>query len=191
MKTETMVLFDSPEAATLQTVTGWVSRDGRFYGNDERIARYAGCTHRKCESCDNVVDKGHIYCDVCTTKRTAEKYAALPTKEWSGEPLCTYDDDRYFFDWESVEDYCEDHDTKPEDLMLVICDPVKPKHFDSDLFTDYLAEDGEVPDGILAALDVLNTAIDNAPPFSWYPGEVRPTFKIETLIRVHGGHNEL
>jgi hypothetical protein len=178
MKTETIVMFDSPEAAKQVTVTGWVSRDGWFYGDDERIARYAGCTHRKCETCENTVIKGRIYCDSCTHKRTVARYDALPTKEWDGEtPLCCFDDDRYFFDWESVEEYCEDNETTVEDLMLVICDPVKPRHFDTELFADYLPDDGEAPDEVVAALDVLNAAIDKAPPFSWYPGKVRPIFK--------------
>lgn len=40
-----MVMSDSPEAATRVTITGWVSRHGRFYGEDEwagsprRVAR--------------------------------------------------------------------------------------------------------------------------------------------------------
>lgn len=170
-----VIMFDSDEAAHKVTVTGWVSSDGRFYGDDERIARYAGCTHRKCDTCENVVDKGRIYCDSCTHKRTLARYEALPTKEWDGEtPLCCFDDDRYFFDWDSVEEYCEDNECSVDDLLLVICDPVKPRHFDGSLFEDYLAEDCEAPDAVLAALDVLNKAIDESLPFSWYPGKVRP-----------------
>jgi hypothetical protein len=99
-------------------------------------------------------------------------------KNGMGEsPLCTYDDDRYFLDWESVEEYCKDGGLELDDLLLVICDPVKPRHFDGSLFEDYVAEDGEVPDDVLIALEVLNKAIDKAPPFSWYPGKFRPIFK--------------
>jgi len=47
---EKIVPYDSAEAASIQTVTGWVSRSGRFWGNDEHMARYDGCTHRKCDA---------------------------------------------------------------------------------------------------------------------------------------------
>ena len=39
---EKIVTYDSAEAASIQTVTGWVSRSGRFWGNDEHMARYDG-----------------------------------------------------------------------------------------------------------------------------------------------------
>lgn len=32
MKTEKIVMMDSDEAASIQTVTGWVDRQGRFWG---------------------------------------------------------------------------------------------------------------------------------------------------------------
>ena len=44
---EEVVMIDDPRAATLVTVTGWRSRDGRFYGDNEHSARWAGCTHVK------------------------------------------------------------------------------------------------------------------------------------------------
>jgi hypothetical protein len=84
MKTEPVVPFDSPEAAKQVTITGWISSDGRFYGDNEHLARYAGCTHRKCRTCDNIVEKCYIYCDSCTHKQALERYNALPTKEWDG-----------------------------------------------------------------------------------------------------------
>lgn len=69
--TEKVVMSDSTEAAQLVTITGWVSRTGIFYGNDERIARYAGCTHRPCETedCGKPTEKTYIYCDDCRHKR--------------------------------------------------------------------------------------------------------------------------
>ncbi|MDE9687494.1 hypothetical protein R4T22_18735 [Citrobacter portucalensis] len=39
MKTEKIVMMDSDEAASIQTVTGWVDRQGRFWGGDEHQAR--------------------------------------------------------------------------------------------------------------------------------------------------------
>lgn len=37
---EKIVPYDSSEAASIQTVTGWVSRSGRFWGNDEQMERF-------------------------------------------------------------------------------------------------------------------------------------------------------
>lgn len=47
-KEKKIIPYDSPEAASFKTVTGWVSSDGIFCGNDEHVARYRGCTHIKC-----------------------------------------------------------------------------------------------------------------------------------------------
>ena len=38
--TEQIIAYDSAEAASIQTVSGWVSRAGRFFGNDEHMARH-------------------------------------------------------------------------------------------------------------------------------------------------------
>lgn len=175
-------MFDSSEAATLKTVTGWVSRDGRFYGDDERIARYAGCTHQACDQCEAIVPRGRLICDACRNKATAAKYSALEAKEWDGEtPLALFDCDTYFFDFESVEDYCDQNDCKVEDLQLVICTPIKPALLSADdLFCDSLPEDGETPDAVKDAVEAVNQAIIAAPPFSWYPGKFRAVFAQES-----------
>lgn len=175
-KTKKVIMFDSPEAAQLRTVTGWVSSDGRFYGDDERIARYAGCTHRKCERCEAVIPKSQIICDSCRRKDMDAKYDALESKEWDGvTPLALFDDDTYFWEWSDVEEYAEDHDCEVSDLRLVICYPVKPRPLSADeMFCDELAEDGESPDDVKDAVEALNQAIESAPPFSWYPGKVKP-----------------
>lgn len=182
MEDKKIVMFDSSEAATLKTVTGWVSRDGRFYGDDERIARYAGCTHQACDQCEAIVPRGRLICDACRNKATAAKYSALEAKEWDGEtPLALFDCDTYFFDFESVEDYCDQNDCKVEDLQLVICTPIKPALLSADdLFCDSLPEDGETPDAVKDAVEAVNQAIIAAPPFSWYPGKFRAVFAQES-----------
>lgn len=60
-----MIMRESAEAASFQTVTGWVSSNGHFYGNDERTARYDGCTHQLCESCGVAVCFDEYVCDKC------------------------------------------------------------------------------------------------------------------------------
>lgn len=172
---EVIVMEDSPEAARQVAVTGWVSRQGFFFGDDERTARYDGCTHRKCGDCGQPVVKHWLKCEACRHKDEVARYQALPKKPWDGvTPLALYGGDKYFFDESDLEMYCEDHDVKVQDLLLVFCDPVKPGEISpNDLFADELPEDGEVQDAdVLAAVEQLNAALRKAEPFSWLPGKV-------------------
>jgi len=170
-----IILPDSPEAAKKMTVTGWVSRRGFFYGDDERIARYDGSTHGKCDVCGSVAPKSQVWCEKCHQAKLDDTWKAMPRKEWDGKtPLAIFDSDTYFFDADQIDYHCEDHGCKPEDLRLVFCVPIKPKYiYADDLFCDELPEDGSVDDAdVLAAIDALNKAVERAEPFSWYPGKV-------------------
>jgi hypothetical protein len=65
MKTEEiMVLRDSSEAAQYRTgLSGWVSRNGRYFGESEDMARYDGCTHVACQYCGLPARKGWLACE--------------------------------------------------------------------------------------------------------------------------------
>ena len=66
------ILYDSPEAASVQTVTGWVSSRGMFCGNDEHMARHHGSTHRVCEkNLDHGEHETRGYCEVCAREGRA------------------------------------------------------------------------------------------------------------------------
>ncbi|MDX5626641.1 MULTISPECIES: hypothetical protein [unclassified Brenneria] len=54
-KTEKIILRDSEEAASIKTVTGWVSAKGRVYGDNEDLARYDGATHQRCPIIPNIL----------------------------------------------------------------------------------------------------------------------------------------
>lgn len=174
-KKSEMVLDTSDLAASRQTVTGWVSRTGRFWGDDERMARYDGCTHKQCE-CGGVTEKHYIRCKVCRAKAEIEKYDARPVAVWDGE-VFLYSDahDRYFQDIESLVDYLGDFDVDEApsiaDLRLIICEPNYARQIESDQWSDDLPEDGELPSEIEEALRVLNEVIKRAPPLSWSPGK--------------------
>lgn len=176
--TDLVVMRDSEEAARLVTLTGWVSRLGHFYGDDERIARYDGCTHVRCD-CGNITEKHWLMCEVCRHKQKLAKYDALPVVEWDGKtPLCTYDDDEYFFDEDSVYDYCDEHGCKVEDLLLVLCEPVYAREisadgcYEDDIPPDMTLED--VAPELAYAFDKLNEFIRNyKKPLSWVAGEKR------------------
>jgi len=85
MSGEKVIPFDSPEAARLVTVTGWVSSDGRFFGNlddAERIARYAGCTHQPCGECGVLCEKMYTRCPECRAKEESKRFAEKKRQEW-------------------------------------------------------------------------------------------------------------
>ncbi len=172
---EKMVLDTSDEAASIKTVTGWVSRTGRFWGDDERMARYDGSTHKQCE-CGRIAEKSYIRCEACRSKADIEKFKARPVKVWDSEAFLYSDaHDKYFQDLESLIDYLSDYDEDDkytlEDLRLIICEPNMAREVESDFWCDDLPEDGDLPSEMAEALRVFNEVVRRAPPLSWSPGK--------------------
>jgi len=175
---EKIVMMDSDQAASIQTVTGWVARDGRFWGNDERMARWCGATHRKCK---NKPDEHPIhvingYCEECHREGRQAKFATFERAVWAGEPLAVFDDDQYFFDAESLADYCWENSVLPSELQLVICNPNYPPEFDVEQHCEEIIPEGEdyysLSQAIRDAADALNKAIKESEPVSWSQGEL-------------------
>ena len=176
MKDKKIILESDPEAATYQTgIEGWVSRDGRFWGNDERMARYDGSTHKRCEKCGTIYIK-NAYCEPCHEKRQDEKYAALERVEWDGEsPVCTFDCDKYFFSGiEEVKEYCDENVCFIEDLRLCHCEPGEMPSIDVDNFFEgclpdtYDAEISDIIDhDILDLIEELNDLLETHKPVAW------------------------
>ena len=174
MPEEKVVMYESPEAASIQTVTGWVGADGRFWGKDEHMARWCGATHRQCEkNPEHPIHAIRSYCQQCHDESRKAKFAAMHLKEWSGEPLVIFDGDQYFFDEDSLRDFVVDSDIDLADLQLCICEPNMPREIDpSDVFSDDLPEDGEIRDQqLVAAFELLNEMIRQSEPLSWSEGE--------------------
>lgn len=171
-----MILNTSPEAATYRTdIKGWVSRTGRFFGEDERAARYDGCTHVVCD-CGASVERGRVRCQPCQEKLDQEDWLKLPLVEWDGAaPLCLFRDDEYFFSLDDVEVYCDNHDLQMSTLQLVVCAPTVTREVDSDYWCDDLPEDGELPPWLEDAVHTLNAVIreHRCDPLSWYQGKER------------------
>lgn len=169
---EQIVMNSSDEAAELKTVTGWVSRLGHFYGNDERLARWDGCTHVACNVCGAAVEKSRTMCRACCTAKEIERYNALPKVEWDGEtPLYSEVSDEYFFDRQALDDKLYDDGVTAESLRLVICTPNYPREIDYDHWYDDLPEEGDLPDDIAGAVAALNEVIKKSAPLSWSPGK--------------------
>lgn len=172
------VMYDDDQAAKQVTVTGWVSRQGRFYGDNEHLARWDGCTHMTCE-CGAVHEKGWTICETCRRKAKDVRYAALPVVEWDGKtPLCLFDDDKYFFSEDEVLDYCEEEGVAPSNLQLVVCEPQYAHQVDPDEeYQDLMPEDqymADVAPEIVEAFNALNEAIEKCDkPLSWVAGTKR------------------
>lgn len=188
MNEEKIIMRDSPEAAQLKTVTGWVSLDGIFYGKDESTARYAGCTHQKCQGCEEITHKHSLYCSKCQDQKARERYKAMPKKEWDGvvmlysQLLGEYGSDPEEMLEQANENIGEgDQLLMLEDLMLVLCIPVYAAELSHDNFYDDLPEDGEMPAELEAAVDAFNEAIKNFAPLSYQPGNFAMILPSEEL----------
>jgi hypothetical protein len=166
-----IILRDSTEAAQYKTnLSGWVSRNGHYWGEDEHMARYDGSTHTKCEKC-GTVHSNHSYCSPCYKAAKEAKFDALPVEKWDGfTPLCLFDSDRYFFN-DDVLDFIAD---LPEDAVLRIakCKPHYLALVTDDNWQDDLPEDGELPEEVAQKLDELNAAIKAAGPVSWFEDKI-------------------
>lgn len=172
-QSEKIVLMDSPEAASIQTLTGWVDRQGRYWGNDENQARWCGATHRKCKNKpdEHPVHCTHGYCEECHRESRQAKFAEMERVVWAGEPLVIFDDDQYFFDIETLADYCWENSVLPSELKLMICEPNYPPYFDVEQHCEEIIPDGgdcySLPQAVLDAADSLNKAIKESEPVSW------------------------
>jgi len=163
---------DDESAKFVNNISGWVSRRGRFYGADERIARWDGSTHVECTDCQTVISKGRMFCDKCADKRDSAKHAARELAEWDEKGMLYSDAaDEFFRSWDEVYDHCEECFLNISDLRLVICEPVFLHQIDADEWCDDLHEDGELPLDIEKALEAFNAVVRASKPVSWVPGK--------------------
>lgn len=169
-------MYESNDAASIKTVTGWVSRDGHFWGNDEHMARWGGCTHRICENNpDHGVHEIRSYCEKCHDERRQQYFDSLEKKVFAGENLVIFDSDFYFFDFDSLIDYCIENEVLPSELRLMICEPNHiPEFYIIDHCENELPEDGDeshIPRSVLETADALNKAIRESDAISWSQGK--------------------
>lgn len=172
-----IILTDSDEAASIRTVTGWVSRDGLFFGSNEQSARYHGASHRKCQTCGGIIEKA-TFCRPCHEKNMEAKYLSLPREPWNGEGLLfsrafdDYTSDPFDFLEEKIS-YQEEGE-EPwtlERLQFQLCKPAIAWEIDpNDYYEGHLPEEGEVDSAVEAAFEELNAKLRELKSvLSWSP----------------------
>lgn len=176
MKENIVVTFDSPHAAERSTAHGWRSRHGRFFEDGpqaENLARYDGCTHMLCRECGALVEKPYMLCPVHEAMEEKERFAKCEKTPWDGvTPLVIFGDDRYFWDVEGLLDYCLDNEVSPDQLPLIICEPNYAHGISSEIWSDILPEDVNLPQALEDALNDFNKAVDAyKKPISWDGGK--------------------
>lgn len=174
---EKIIMSDSPEAAQFRIdIKGWVSRDGRFFGDGpsaEADARYHSCTHRPCRECGAPTIKRYIKCDACRELADLARYQAMPRTEWDGKVmLYSETTDRFYSDLGEAEDHLDEMEERCTlaDLRLVICEPNYVRKLDPSDYADDLPEEGDLPDEVHNAIEQFNTAVDGI-VLSWSPGK--------------------
>ncbi len=170
-ETDTKIILKSSDEAAkyVENISGWVDRHGRFYGTAEDQARWSGCTHIECDECGSIRER-NSYCRPCHEKKTIKKFNALEKRQWDEKtPLYLDNTDEYFFDYESLLEYIDEHRLKLNKMRLVLCRPVKMITVDEDYFLEQMHEDAELPAEVATALEALNTAILDAETITWEP----------------------
>ena len=174
---EAQVMYDSDEAAEVRwNISGWVDRNGRFWGNDEHMARWSGCTHIKCE-CGAVREKCWTKCEACREHGRLEHYIAMPVQDWDHDsPIYSLTYERYFFNDEQLQEFVgelfeDGADVTELSMMLITCVPQHYHQIDAEIYHDIMAEDEEdLPMEIQQAMDVFNRAVSAyVKPASWAP----------------------
>jgi hypothetical protein len=176
MSDQKVITYDSPEAASIKTMTGWVASDGRFWGDDEHMARFCGSTHRVCPTnAAHGLVAHRSYCKACHAEKEEQKWQDMTKEPFTEDifPLCVFGGDQYFFDIDDLTDWLEEHEIRPELVRLVKCTPNYPQTIDpEDQYIDVLPEDGDVPDEVAEAFRVLNDELKKCGPISWSAGAV-------------------
>jgi hypothetical protein len=97
----------------------------------------------------------------------------MPKEKWDETGmLYSNSHDKFFSSWGEIGDYCEEEDIGLAELRLVICEPQYLPLLDpSDYGCDELAEDGELPDNVIKAIEEFNKVIKETGAVSWYPGK--------------------
>jgi len=92
------------------------------------------------------------------------------------KPLTLFRGDEYFWNMEDLLSFCEDHETTPDKLQLLICEPNYAREIDNDFYCDDLPEDQSLDDvcsELAELIEDVNKYIRNKRPIlSWGPSNI-------------------
>lgn len=180
MKTNEIILYEDQSAARfVENISGWVDKNGRFFGKDEHMARHSSCTHRRCE-CGELTEKTFTKCSKCREIAKIQRHNNRKFQEWDGKEMVYSDKfQRFFYDADEIETFCEEEEIEPSELRLLLCVPQHFRQVDEDYWSEVLPEDsdGELPNKLKEALIAFNEVVASLPPASYYPSEVRTEYK--------------
>ena len=168
------------DAAEQVTISGWSCKHcHRFYGDDERAARYCCHTDAPCD-CGKRKSRHRTMCDDCWHAEKIRRWEASEQVQCSepteDNPWSLFDDDKYFFDVESFLEHCDEHEVKPSEVFPVLCRQHKPgSFFLSEWLADYSFEDECPVDGVdlKIADEAVNAVLDRVERWPWYPDKKR------------------
>lgn len=135
-------------------------------------------THLDCKSCGLEFKKRYSHystCPDCQHKSNIDKYYTMPLVEWDGK-ACLFEylsDDKYFFDTDSIVEYCEDNEINPRDLMLVVCSTSNFSTIGFDNWEEEVHEDWEPSAEFEQKLKEFNDFLSNEPSRTWFPTDKR------------------
>jgi len=165
-----IIFPESNEAAKYVTnISGWVSREGYFYGKNEQTARWDGATRLHCEKCGAPTSKSWLLCKECREQRARERYNKFPLVRWSEhKDVPTYSPitDRYYWCEDAVRYEDPEEIFDPLTLQLVLCKPIYALGVDPELFYENLLPEydelSDVSQKLVDAFQELNDTIEDA-----------------------------
>lgn len=161
MQNKTIILEDSPNAAVKETIEVWKSAKGNYYLTEES-ARIDGRTHIHCRDCNEIVELPYVICNKCRAKRNNDAYLSRTSLDWDYmTPIYSEEAERYFNNEEELLNYCDEYDHKPEDLQLLLCEPIYAEPIDYEYYySNSLPDDSNLPTELEKLFIELNEKIE-------------------------------
>lgn len=164
----------------------YIIGDKKFWADRTTKANLA--THADCVICGKeMLIKYHrtpYKCNDCLDVEVRKEFLKLPLVEWDGkQPLAIYDcDETYFFDSDSLLDYCLDNEKDVSELMLVTCHETKFSQIDVyEQQQEVIHENWEPEPELDKLVTALNDYLSKASTRTWFQDDKRVLLKMEDI----------